>query len=260
VAQRRKYAAGSRGRACGRRQKSPSSIRLAPILLHVLSAPWAWAPCRCRLPHARVETTLAIFRDSEAIAVATIGWFRNGVDESCALAPNVRMVLSRPISNRRAVPPLAQANGDDLAFLQYTSGSTGHPRGVMLTHQNVVSTIHFMAEAAGITVDDRVVSWLPALPHMGTDRLRVHAAALRHADLAPAPIFATRRQWLRWSRRSGEVSGGRSQIGVPESAGVNAQPISPHVVVERKPRRHAIVDGDPAASAMKWMVDTTFWW
>ena len=119
-------------------------------------------------PTLGVDTTAAIFRDSEAIAVATIGWFRTGVDESCALAPNVRQVLEPPDLDVDApAPPLAAAKADDLAFLQYTSGSTGHPRGVMLTHANVVATIHFMAEAAGITVADRVVSWLPLYHDMG---------------------------------------------------------------------------------------------
>ena len=47
-------------------------------------------------PTLGVEMTANIFRDSQAIAVATIGWFRSGVDESCALAPNVRMVLEPP--------------------------------------------------------------------------------------------------------------------------------------------------------------------
>ncbi len=119
-------------------------------------------------PTLGVETTAAIFRDSEAVAVATIGWFRTGVDESCALAPNVRQVLEPPDLDVDAPPPpLAPATADDLAFLQYTSGSTGRPRGVMLTHANVVATIHFMAEAAGITVHDRVVSWLPLYHDMG---------------------------------------------------------------------------------------------
>src|SRR6058998_2139949 len=119
-------------------------------------------------PTLGVDTTAAIFRDSEAVAVTTIGWFRAGVDESCALAPNVRMVLEPPdLEIDAPAPPLAAAKADDLAFLQYTSGSTGRPRGVMLTHANVVATIHFMAEAAGITADDRVVSWLPLYHDMG---------------------------------------------------------------------------------------------
>src|SRR5262250_1604500 len=113
-------------------------------------------------PTLGVEATANIFRNAQAVAVATIGWFRTGVDESCALAPNVRMVLEPPDLDIDApAPPLAAAQADDLAFLQYTSGSTGRPRGVMLTHSNVVATIHFMAEGAGITADDRVVSWLP---------------------------------------------------------------------------------------------------
>src|SRR5687768_10872334 len=44
-------------------------------------------------PTLGVEATANILRDSEAVAVATIGWFRQGVDASVALAPNVRLVL-----------------------------------------------------------------------------------------------------------------------------------------------------------------------
>src|SRR5256886_7072867 len=119
-------------------------------------------------PTLGVDTTAAIFRDSEAIAVATIGWFRTGVDESCALAPNVRQVLEPPDLDVDApAPPLAAAKADDLAFLQYTSGSTGHPRGVMLTHANVVATIHFMAEAAGINAPRPRGLWPPLYHDMG---------------------------------------------------------------------------------------------
>src|SRR2546422_6060847 len=119
-------------------------------------------------PTLGVEMTANIFRDSEATAVATIGWFRSGVDESCALAPNVRAVLEPPdLEFDAEFAPFVEAKAEDLAFLQYTSGSTGQPRGVMLTHANVVSTIHFMAEAAGLTADDRVVSWLPLYHDMG---------------------------------------------------------------------------------------------
>jgi acyl-CoA synthetase (AMP-forming)/AMP-acid ligase II len=119
-------------------------------------------------PTLGVEGTAAALRDAEAVAVATIGWFRKGVDESVALAPQVRAVLE-PVELEcdAAAPVVPEAGPEDLAFLQYTSGSTGVPRGVMLTHANVVATIHFMAEAAGLTPDDRVVSWLPLYHDMG---------------------------------------------------------------------------------------------
>ena len=119
-------------------------------------------------PTLGVEATANIFRDSDAVAVATVGWFRQGVDESVAAAPNVRMVIEpNELDIAAEPPPPHPARPDDLAFLQYTSGSTGHPRGVMLTHANVVSTCRFMSEAAGLTADDRIVSWLPLYHDMG---------------------------------------------------------------------------------------------
>jgi acyl-CoA synthetase (AMP-forming)/AMP-acid ligase II len=119
-------------------------------------------------PTLGVEATGNILRDSRAKAVATIGWFRRSVDESAALAPNVGAILEPPdLEADGPLPSVPEADADDLAFIQYTSGSTGHPRGVMLSHRNVVTTIHFMSEAAGLTPDDRVVSWLPLYHDMG---------------------------------------------------------------------------------------------
>ncbi|HEY7364068.1 MAG TPA: AMP-binding protein [Methylomirabilota bacterium] len=119
-------------------------------------------------PTLGVESTAAILRDSGAVAVATIGWFRTSIDAAVALAPGVRAVLEP--AELEGEPPLTrfpEIDAQDIAFLQYTSGSTGQPRGVVLTHRNVVSTCHFMAEAAGLTPEDRVVSWLPLYHDMG---------------------------------------------------------------------------------------------
>jgi acyl-CoA synthetase (AMP-forming)/AMP-acid ligase II len=119
-------------------------------------------------PTLGVEATGNVFRDSEAVAVATVGWFRPGVDQSVALAPNVRMILEPNELDADGAPPRdREAAPEDLAFIQYTSGSTGHPRGVMLSHRNVTETCKFMSEGAGINVEDRVVSWLPLYHDMG---------------------------------------------------------------------------------------------
>ena len=148
-------------------------------------------------PTLGVEATAGIFRDAEATAVATIGWFRRGVDESAALAPGMGTILEPPDLEVDATPPpLREAAPDDLAFTQYTSGSTGHPRGVMLSHRNVVSTIHFMAEAAGLTIEDRVVSWLPLYHDMGLIGCSFTPPLIAAPLWLLPPDLRNPRQWL----------------------------------------------------------------
>ena len=53
------------------------------------------------------------------------------------------------------------------AFLQFTSGSTDVPKGVTLTHRNVISNIHVIGQALKISRHDRVCSWLPLYHDMG---------------------------------------------------------------------------------------------
>jgi acyl carrier protein len=66
------------------------------------------------------------------------------------------------------VPPaLPAAKPSDLALLQYTSGSTGNPKGVMLTHANLLANIRAMGEAVAAGPGDVFVSWLPLYHDMG---------------------------------------------------------------------------------------------
>ncbi len=64
-------------------------------------------------------------------------------------------------------PPATLRSGEDIAFLQYSSGSTGDPKGVVLSHTNLLSNIRAMGKAAEVIPEDVFVSWLPLYHDMG---------------------------------------------------------------------------------------------
>lgn len=61
----------------------------------------------------------------------------------------------------------ATVSGDDLAYLQYTSGSTSAPRGVMVTHGNLAYNCAYMRDAFSLSPETRSVTWLPHFHDMG---------------------------------------------------------------------------------------------
>ena len=64
-------------------------------------------------------------------------------------------------------PPSLRGSSDDIMFLQYTSGSVGKPKGVLIRHRNAVHNTAMMVEHFGITTDSVGVSWLPLFHDMG---------------------------------------------------------------------------------------------
>jgi 1-acyl-sn-glycerol-3-phosphate acyltransferase len=60
-----------------------------------------------------------------------------------------------------------QPKSDDPALIQYTSGSTGDPKGVLLSHANILANIRAIGQVLAVRPDDVTVSWLPLYHDMG---------------------------------------------------------------------------------------------
>ena len=76
---------------------------------------------------------------------------------------------------------------NDLATIIFSSGSTGEPKGVMLTHGNIAANVESMIQAAGLTKTDRMLGVLPFFHSFGYTvtlwtPLQIGASAVYHAD------------------------------------------------------------------------------
>jgi acyl-CoA synthetase (AMP-forming)/AMP-acid ligase II len=86
-----------------------------------------------------------------------------------------------------------RASPDDVAFIQFSSGSTSEPKGVMLTHRNLVTNIAAIAHGVGVRDDDASLSWMPLTHDMGL--IGFHLTPLfENVDhwLMPTPLFVRR--------------------------------------------------------------------
>lgn len=125
-----------------------------------------------------LERLASIARDCDAAAILS----------TASLAPMIQAWLSNPANGMNLAcyatdtaesaacgsVDVFDAAPDDIAFLQYTSGSTGHPKGVMVTHGNLIANFGQILDSfAGMDSPDatlehyKTVIWLPPFHDMG---------------------------------------------------------------------------------------------
>jgi len=92
---------------------------------------------------------------------------------------------------------------DDTAFIQFSSGSTSDPKGVVLTHGNILANMRGSTEVGGFNENDVSLSWMPLTHDMGLIGFHLVMFANRvHAHLMPTELFIRRPLlWLTFAAR-----------------------------------------------------------
>ena len=121
-----------------------------------------------------VDATAGVLRAADARAVITDAALVPAFESLRAACPTVRFVIDRAdLDTSASSVGDVDARGpalDDLAFVQFTSGSTSSPKGVALTHRNVAANVAAVNGPSGLDTgrpDDVAVSWLPLYHDMG---------------------------------------------------------------------------------------------
>ena len=179
----------------------------------VIAVP-AYPPESARRHHQ--ERLLSILSDAQPRIVLTSSHLRASLlalpELASADAPPLLCVDTVASSLAQAWQPVA-SQADDIAFLQYTSGSTALPKGVQVTHGNLVANERLIRRGFGIDLnpDDVIVSWLPLYHDMGLigGLLQPIYSGVPCILMSPGYFLARPLRWLEAiSEYGGTISGG----------------------------------------------------
>lgn len=157
------------------------------------------------------ERLQAVVRDSGASLVLTSRLSANRFQIQHDVDGVDWMYLEEIARNGSNSVLMPETLADDIAFLQYTSGSTGNPKGVVLRHKNIVSNQELIRKLINSTCDDVAVGWVPLYHDLGLIGFLLHPLYLgAHCVLlSPLHFFQKPQRWLRAiSRFQATMSGG----------------------------------------------------
>ncbi|TJZ72934.1 non-ribosomal peptide synthetase [Chitiniphilus eburneus] len=159
-----------------------------------------------------VARLLGIVADARACCVLTIEAMRPLVEGAARRLPSVAILAIDLPGDTLAVDWAAHTPRDeDIAFLQYTSGSTSDPKGVMVSHGNLMANERAIEEGLGVREGDTFVSWLPLFHDMGLigGMLQPIHRGIKLVLMTPRFFLERPSRWLEAiSRHRGTISGG----------------------------------------------------
>lgn len=159
-----------------------------------------YPPARLSQIEEHVRRHTGILTNAQASMLITVPEARGVARLLEAQVPGLRRVITVVELGEHGGAALPVAlRGDDIAFLQYTSGSTGDPKGVVLTHANLLANIRAIGQAIDIQHDDVFVSWLPLYHDMGLICAWLSSLyfAIPLVVMSPLAFLAHPERWLR---------------------------------------------------------------
>jgi acyl-CoA synthetase (AMP-forming)/AMP-acid ligase II/acyl carrier protein len=133
-----------------------------------------------------------------------LGAFAASVGETATFERlKVRAFLADSIDNVARAGRAARPTPDDVAFIQFSSGSTSAPKGIVLTHRNLIANLRSTTAAAGFNERDVSLSWMPLTHDMGLIGKHIFMFANRIENhLMPTELFI--RRPLLWPKFASE--------------------------------------------------------
>jgi 1-acyl-sn-glycerol-3-phosphate acyltransferase len=157
-------------------------------------------------PPVRAEDLLAytlrqqgILRNAEARVLVTFAEAERLATLMRGQVPSLDAItVADRLRTERSQAAGERLSPDDPALIQYTSGSTGDPKGVLLTHANILANVRAIGEAFEIRSDDVGVSWLPLYHDMGLIGLWLGALYFGApvAIMSPLAFLSRPSRWL----------------------------------------------------------------
>lgn len=144
-----------------------------------------------------------ILNDAEADTILTTTAFHELLKPLLAAAPgfqNIRWLytesLAEGLEDNWREPNLSS---DSLALLQYTSGTTDSPKGVMLTHHNVLHNLKIIGYCSVNTPQTRVLTWIPTYHNAGLVSAVIHPLYVGYESIVMSPVsfLQSPPRWLR---------------------------------------------------------------
>jgi len=182
----------------------PTDAEFFEAFFGVLYAGGVPVPVYPPFRRAQVEEHLrrqaGILRNAEASFLIVTPELRNVGSLLFGLTESLRHVETVPaLQSAEAIDHPVPAGPETVALMQYTSGSTGDPKGVVLTHANLLANIRAMGEVLEADSSDVFVSWLPLYHDMGL--IGAWLGSLYYGALAvimpPLAFLADPARWLR---------------------------------------------------------------